>query len=255
MVKLKRDTLGGILINRLRTRLESVPLIGLVLGRIQNEPRQRPHSSSFPGTSAYWESRYAAGRDSGSGSREHLAKFKAEFVNGFVKNNNVSSVIEFGCGDGQQLSLSNYPQYIGLDVSRSAIALCRHKFCHDRSKSFYLYESTCFIDHARLFHADLALSMDVIFHLIETEIFENYMHHLFEAADRFVIVYSSDFDAPQSGHEKRRCFTAWVRKNRPHWRLLKTVKNAFAYDQDDPETTSLSDFYIFEKISLPTGGG
>ena len=55
-------------------------------------------------SSKYWENRYKAGGNSGSGSYSNLAIFKAEIINSFVKDNKIESVIEFGCGDGQQLN-------------------------------------------------------------------------------------------------------------------------------------------------------
>ena len=99
----------------------------------------------------------------------------------FVQAHEIRSVIEFGCGDGNQLSLADYPRYIGLDVSRSAIELCKRRFAGDVTKSFFLYDGTCFADRAGLFTADLAISLDVIYHLTEEAIFEAYMAHLFGA--------------------------------------------------------------------------
>ncbi len=62
---------------------------------------------------AYWSGHYSAGRRSGGGSYGKLAAFEAEVLNGFVRENAIGSVIEFGCGDGNQLGLSNYPAYLG----------------------------------------------------------------------------------------------------------------------------------------------
>ena len=70
--------------------------------------------------------------------------------------------MEFGCGDGNQLSLADYPSYVGLDVSKTAVRLCQRRFADDLSKSFFLYDSACFTDRAGLFTADLAVSLDVI---------------------------------------------------------------------------------------------
>lgn len=85
----------------------------------------------------YWERRYQSGGDSGAGSYNRLALFKAEILNEFVKSNNISSVIEWGCGDGNQLKLAQYPQYMGIDVSAKAIEICKEKFYEDSSKQFY----------------------------------------------------------------------------------------------------------------------
>lgn len=203
---------------------------------------------AFPGSVQYWEERYKKGGTSGAGSYNRLAEFKAQVLNTFVENHNITSVIEFGCGDGNQLSLAKYPTYIGLDVAPTAIALCAEKFSTDKTKSFFLYNSKAFFDNHNLFKAGLSLSIDVIFHLVEDEIFENYMHHLFNAAEKFVIIYASNYNLNQTFHEKDRNFTSWVEINRKDWRLKEKIVNRYPYDPSYPENTSKADFYIFEKI-------
>ncbi len=84
-----------------------------------------------------------AGGTSGEGSHGDLATGKARFLNAFVKGNDVQAVIELGCGDGNQLPLAAYPQYIGLDVSKTAIELCKIRFACDPGKSFFLYDNSC----------------------------------------------------------------------------------------------------------------
>ena len=122
---------------------------------------------AFGGSAQYWERNYARGGTSGAGSYDALARGKAAFLNEFVRTREIGSVIEFGCGDGNQLSLADYPNYIGLDVSRSAIERCQHRFAADPVKSFFLYDGACFTDRAGVFTADLAISLDVIYHLTE----------------------------------------------------------------------------------------
>lgn len=99
-----------------------------------------------------------------------------------------------------------------------------------------------FLDNCQIFKAELALSLDVIYHLVEDHIFELYMKHLFASAQKFVIIYSDDVDEPQRFHEKHRCFTKWIRVNLPEWKLLKKIKNKY------PEE-SRADFFIYYKSS------
>ena len=49
-----------------------------------------------------WEKRYAKGGNSGAGSYGKLAVYKAKVLNEFIEENKneVNSVVEFGCGDG-----------------------------------------------------------------------------------------------------------------------------------------------------------
>jgi hypothetical protein len=109
---------------------------------------------------------------------------------------------------------------VGLDVSRSAIALCQRRFAADETKSFFLYDGGCFTDRAEVFSADLALSLDVIYHLIEDEVFASYMGHLFAAGRRFVVIYATNAETGDAApHVRHRRFTDWVEAHRPGWRL------------------------------------
>jgi len=194
----------------------------------------------FPGSEDYWIQRYHSGRNSGAGSYNKLAEFKAEIINDFVKDNNVKTIIEYGCGDGNQLKFAEYPTYIGFDISTKAIELCQDIFQHDKTKSFRL------MTEYRGETAQLTLSLDVIYHLIEDEIYYSYMERLFNSSERFVIIYSSDYDGEQEYHEKRRQFTKLVNTNEPHWKLIRHIPNRFPYNGKNEEG-SLSDFYIYEK--------
>src|ERR1041385_8036217 len=80
------------------------------------------------GSAQYWEARYREGGNSGDGSYGRLASFKAQVLNDFVARNQIRSVVEFGCGDGNQLSLAQYPKYLGLDVSPTAVLNCAARF-------------------------------------------------------------------------------------------------------------------------------
>jgi SAM-dependent methyltransferase len=178
----------------------------------------------FRGSAQYWERNYACGGTSGPGSYGALAEGKAAFLNAFVDERGVGSVIEFGCGDGHQLSLARYPRYVGVDVSRTAIGLCRRQFAHDGTKSFFLYDDACFVDRAGLFTAELALSLDVIYHLTEDAVFEAYMQHLFAAAGRFVIVYATNAEMGGTApHVRHRRFTDWVDARCPEWQLSEVT--------------------------------
>ena len=88
----------------------------------------------FPGSKNYWEKRYSLGGNSGQGSYGKSAEFKSEILNKFVRENCISSVTEYGCGDGNQLTYAEYPQYIGLDISEQAVALSSDMFSEDSSK-------------------------------------------------------------------------------------------------------------------------
>ena len=130
---------------------------------------------SFPGSENYWKQRYKSGGNSGAGSYHKLAEFKAQVLNSFVRDKQISSIIEYGCGDGNQLRLSEYPSYIGLDVSPEAISQCKNIFSNDETKTFKLMD-----EYANEL-AELTLSLDVIFHLVEDNVFFTYMEQLFDS--------------------------------------------------------------------------
>ena len=220
--------------------IANLPLIGPLARRVYRAVRSE---QDFTDSRSYWETRYASGRDSGAGSYSHLAQFKASVLNDFVEENDVADVIEFGCGDGSQLRLANYRRYVGVDVSPQAIALCRKRFSGDVTKAFYTT-----VDLPAGVSADLALSLDVIYHLVEDEVFERYMRQLFDSARRFVIVYSSnEVRAGSAPHVRHREFTRWVLENAPQWQAVEVIRNKFPYDPEYPHKTSFADFYIFRK--------
>lgn len=199
--------------------------------------------------STYWENRYKAGKTSGGGSYGRLAEFKAAVLNDFVERQDVKTVVEFGCGDGNQLSLARYPVYTGYDVSETAVQLCKAKFANDPSKQFRHVRDYAGED------AELALSLDVIFHLVEDNAFEDYMRRLFNAARRFVIIYSSNTHDlhDKNPHVLHRCFTAWT-QHRRDFKLVSTIANPYslalrATEGGPSSDYSPSDFYVFERIS------
>lgn len=186
---------------------------------------------------SYWEKRYAQGENSGDGSYGQLAQFKADVLNPFVREHQVQSVIEYGCGDGNQLQLFTFPSYLGFDVSRTALQLCQKKYAHDPSKTFKL------ISDYQGETAQLTLSLDVLYHLVEDAIYTAYLNRLFTSAQAYVIIYSSNFDdnsPTRAPHVKHRCFTNWVTQNYANWQLVQQVSNPY-------HEVSSADFYLYAK--------
>lgn len=194
----------------------------------------------FPGTIEYWKKRYAQGGTSGLGSYNYLAEFKAEILNSFVKKEDIKNIIEFGCGDGNQLKYAKYPAYKGYDVSKGAIDFCRKIFENDKSKKFDL------IQNFQNEKAELSISLDVVYLLIEDQIFFEYMHRLFNSSEKFVIIYSSDFDSKPEFHQRHRNFTSWINQEIEDWKFIEKVPNKYPYN---PETKkgSMCSFYIYQK--------
>jgi len=223
---------------------ESLLKISFIRDYKRNQQKKR-----FKGSAVYWEERYKTSGNSGTGSYDHLAEFKADVLNNFVTKNNIQLVLEFGCGDGNQLTLAKYQSYIGLDVSETAIKMCSSNFKTDSTKSFLLYNSMAFIDNHGILKADLTMSLDVLYHLVENDVFEKYLIDLFRASSKYVIIYASDYDQeeePIHQHENRRGFTSFIAKQFPDFTLLEVIKNKYPKTQNGL-IGSFSDFYIYCK--------
>lgn len=194
----------------------------------------------------YWEERYKKNMGSGCGSYNKLAEFKACVINEFFNKHNISSIIDYGVGDGNQLKLlnTNNREYIGIDVSETVIQKCKQLFAGDASKTFLLDTEV------KELQADVVLSCDVIYHLVEDNVYTTYMLNLFKMAKKYIIIYAKDADVHHAQHVRFRKFTSYISKQFPEWRLIHHIPNK--YPQvilgKNNETTSPSDFYIYENF-------
>ena len=216
--------------------------IGQIL-ELLARPVHRSSTAPITGSASYWDTRYIRGGNSGAGSGGELAAFKASVLNRLVAAHRIGSVLELGCGDGRQLELACYPMYVGVDVSPAAVALCRERFAADPAKRFGL-AGACEPDEV-----DLTLSLDVVFHLVEDEVFDAHMRTLFSRARRLVAIYSSDRDERTAEpHVRHRAVSTWVAQNAPEWQRLAHVANPYPYDPTRPNQTSFADFHIFARV-------
>jgi SAM-dependent methyltransferase len=193
----------------------------------------------FPGSGSYWEHRYRKNGNSGIGSYGDIALYKAAIVNKFVEGKNIKKVIELGCGDGNQLKQFQFPRYIGFDVSPTAIEICKNIFNKDSTKNFFLYNEKTIAGAVSDFKPELALSLDVIYHLVEDSVYKKYMHQLFSAPTQYVIIYAWDVDLEKNYHVRHRKFTKWIDANITDFQLIETVSKS-----------SFCDFFIYSKNTL-----
>lgn len=224
----------------MRRVIRRIPVLGSAARRVY---RRLFRPAPFTSSAEYWRVRYASGDDSGAGSYAKFGAFKAQVLNAFVRDHDIIRVIEFGCGDGNQLSLASYRSYCGVDISEDAIRLCRTRFEGDSTKTFVRTEDY------RGERAELALSLDVIYHLIEDDVFGAYMIRLFDAAERYVIIYSSDTEErgdDRDAHVRHRRFSRWITDHRPEWTRVDHIPNRYPYT-GDPLTGTFSEFHIYAK--------
>lgn len=204
----------------------------------------------FKNSNEYWNKRYEVGMNSGAGSYGRLAEFKAEIINGFLTKHSIKTAIELGCGDGNQLGLIKYQEYLGLDVSRKAVEICIKTYKNDKNKDFWFYDPQLFKNDTSILKCDLSLSLDVIYHLTEDAVFEDYMHLLFNLSSKYVIIYSSNkpelnekLNTPK--HIRHRRFTDWVAQNRPDFKLIEEIPNRYPLVEGNDPDESFADFFMF----------
>lgn len=185
---------------------------------------------------AYWEQRYRDGRSSGAGSEGEEGAYKAQFVSGFISFWGINRVIDWGCGDGQVLAQIelNCAEYVGIDVSPTAVSRLGLK---------YLDDPNMFFSTPSQFHpdpGDLALSMDVLFHLVSPLEYYDYMHDLFRSSEYYVIIYSTDYNEPYTGnHVRRRHFTTDIKRWFPEWQLMY---------KEEPLYDGAAQFFVYQKV-------
>lgn len=194
---------------------------------------------------AYWEKRYADKGNSGDGSYGKLANFKAEIINGIIKDYRIKSVLDYGVGDGNQYSTLNLDNitYYGIDVSSTAISICKNMF-PDKSNCFMSVNeyketnTTC----------ELSMSCDVLYHLIDEDLYHSYLKNLFEFSNKYILIYARNQTKKHADHVYFREFNDYF-VNTYKCTLIKKFPNR--YPQKilglDNSTTSPSDFYLYLK--------
>lgn len=183
----------------------------------------------------YWDRRYREGRSSGAGSEGNEGQYKADYVSDFIHNRKIKSVIDWGCGDGQVLKLMRLEDaaYMGVDVSRTVIDRMRKAF---PELSFTGPVAAHWKDAY-----ELALSMDVLFHLPDEEDYSDYLIRLFGSATRYVIIYSTNYAGGRTArHVFRREFTPDIAERFPDWELTTVAT---------PLREGLASFFVYEKVN------
>ena len=178
-----------------------------------------------------WETRYSKGQDSGTGSYGDNYIFKRDVIKDIIEKYGIESIVDFGCGDGHQISELDVSKYVGYDISRTVVDLCNKKYLNDETKSFHL------IDRYLLEDFDLAMSLDVIYHIINHNDFIEHLNLLFSPHHKYVVVFSTNHDQEQTIlHILHRNFTKYVEEN-TNFELVEIIEN-------DLES---ADFYIYKR--------
>lgn len=179
-----------------------------------------------------WDKRYSEGGNSGRGSYGEHFDFKTRIVNDFISKYEIKSVIDLGCGDGNQIKDLKIEEYKGLDLSEVSIQVCTEMYENDKAKNFELYE----LGKRPAKKADSTMSLDVIYHLIDDQYFNDYINCLKECTDKYIIIYSTNYnDTNWQGHVRHREFENLLIDQ---FDRIEYVKNIL----DCP-----ADFYLYKK--------
>lgn len=179
----------------------------------------------------YWEDRYYKGGNSGNGSYGVSADLKSTYINSIIKKYNIQTINDLGHGDGNQIGLlKGFKQYTGYDVSSSARERCISQYKDNRRYTF--------IDSLSQFKpSDLVMSLDVLYHLTEYEVFEAYLKDLFSLGE-YVLIYAQDIEVQGDSHVVSRRFTPYIER----------VYDNFSLVDISEGTHDKVKFYLYKKL-------
>lgn len=182
----------------------------------------------------YWETRYKNNGNSGLGSYGDECDFKAKYINVTIREHNIKTINDFGCGDSNQISkIKGFDNYYGYDVSKTILDKCKLKFSDNEKYTFL-------DDVSKMKNSDITMSLDVTYHITEEDNFEIYMNNLFTLSKKYVLIYSVNSGGKSTvPHIKHRNFVEWVNKNYSEFKVID--KELFK------GKTNGVGFYLFEK--------
>jgi SAM-dependent methyltransferase len=160
----------------------------------------------------YWHNRYLDGKGSGPSSRGDVAAAKADRINRLL-DGTTRTVVDWGVGDGTVAAGIDANRYLGVDITQAALDLARAACGPRPGWSWLLYDPH--LPPPLTVQADLALSLDVLFHLTDDQAYRTYLQLLFGSAPT-VFIRASNYDAPRNDHMRRR---RWLPDVPDGWQL------------------------------------
>jgi len=204
-----------------------------IIKKIIREIFRQRLTKRFINSKQYWENRYFFGGNSGRGSYKEEALIKADFVNNSISKYNINSIVDIGCGDGNNLMLFDQVDYIGIDPSETIINLNKKKFIRDNQKKFYLLNGNQ-IEIAKIANNfisnrnSITLSLDIIFHLVEDYSYHDHIELINNINSNYCLIVSTNYEANYNlatPHVRHRKFSRDFESN--CWSLInkKVIKN------------------------------
>tara|TARA_B100000900_G_scaffold414621_1_gene441792 strand:- start:1950 stop:2537 length:588 start_codon:yes stop_codon:yes gene_type:complete len=175
--------------------------------------------------------------ESGLGSRGDLAIFKIKYINDFIKEKNIESMIDFGCGDLQVSSNFEVQDYLGVDIVAHT---------HPDSVKSQNYNTTIsrfdeFIGEKKV---ELCTCLDVFYHILNDEL--EYLHatikNILEHSTKYVIIYAQDsYDSNYNNWKDHM-------HNSPWRQIIEKENVKLVKEQKLPQPGTTAKFFIYEKI-------
>ena len=189
----------------------------------------------------YWNDRHIKTRRTSVTRYNQLSIFKAKIINNFIGSNNIKSIIDYGSGDGNQVKLINTENrlYTGIDVSSFIISKCNMIFKDDPTKTFIHTDDMDHPDHE--LDAELVLSSGVLYHLVEDDVYEQYMNRLFRMSNKYVIIYAPNLYHNEAIHVNNREFIEYIFDKFKNFHLIDRIQGEIGCP-----------FYIFQKVTTYT---
>ncbi len=198
----------------------------------------------------YWRIRNRDLSASGSGSRGSLLDYKVEFINSLISRLAVTSLIDWGFGDGALASRIQVQDYLGIEISEDLVNRMLTSPATEINNHKYILSGQ-YTGNVR----ELALSIDVIYHLTEDSTYHSYMANLFSSSSKYVLIYSSGLydtkDLPSAIHVRHRDLHRYHTANlQTEFSIEGIFKNPFPYNKRQPENTSFADFILLKRLPL-----
>ncbi len=165
-----------------------------------------------------------------------LARHKADFVNKFIRANQVTDVIDYGCGDTRLLRQLRVPALTGICLAAERLAACRAPAAANPGWRFYAGPEV-----TEEMTASMALSVDMVGRLETDADFSAYMRALFRAGRDYVLIHAAQtHPAWAASVLNLRPFTDHVRRFFPSWRLAAHVPNPVPHSR-------AADFFVYAR--------
>lgn len=198
-------------------------------------------------TPEYWDDRYRTGVGAGNGSRGRLYEFKLNTVQNIVDDFGIESVVDVGCGDGTQMMSLRVKKYTGLDISPTAIDIASRLSGKGRNYFIMNEDST-----AKGKIADMAVSLDVVFHLPDDQ-YQAHIDLLFRLAKRYVLIYAPNHSGEGIRLASHMHFHEFVPDIKEKFGLdpILRIEQPYPVEGAPANNTSYCEFYLFDMKQEP----